>query len=85
DCMVLAPFDLSTELGVPGQLDHPLMTEANARIEAAARQVGMPLGGVAFSEEQAQDLKAKGYRILANFDVLMLKRATAQVAEWAHA
>ena len=85
DCMVLAPFDLSTELGVPGQLDHPLMTEANARIEAAAKKAGMPLGGVAFTEEQAQDLKAKGYRILANFDVLMLKRATAQVAEWARA
>lgn len=83
DCMVLAPFDLSTELGVPGQLDHPLMIDANARIEAATQNAGMPLGGVAFTQEQATLLKSKGYRILANFDVLMLKRATAQVADWA--
>jgi 4-hydroxy-2-oxoheptanedioate aldolase len=85
DCLVLAPFDLSTELGVPGRLDHPLMTEATARIEAAAAAAGLPLGGVALTEEAARALIARGYRILAGFDVLWLKSATARAAGWARA
>lgn len=83
DCLVLAPFDLSTELGVPGQLDHPKMAEACARIERAAHAAGLPLGGVAFSAAQAQALRAKGYRMLTGFDVLWLKAAIAECTRWA--
>lgn len=82
DCVIVAPFDLSTELGVSGQLSHPKMQDAVARIEAAVLKANIPLGGAAFSEEAARALRAKGYRIFAGFDVLWLKSAVAQSCSW---
>lgn len=82
DCVVVASFDLSTNLGVPGQMDHPRMTDAVARIEKAARDAGLPLSGVAFSEDAARDLIDRGYRVLVGFDVLWLKSAVAQSVAW---
>ena len=53
DVLVPAFFDLSTAYGVSGQFNHPLMTEALARVEAAARAAGLPLGAPALSKAQA--------------------------------
>ena len=74
--MIVAPFDLSTELGVSGQ------TEAVKRIEAAASKAGIPLGCPSFSKESTQQLVAKGYRIIGGFDILWLKNAVAQSQNW---
>ena len=82
DCMIVAPFDLSTELGVHGELDHPRMLDAIARIEAAAQAAGIPLGGVGFTKEASQRLVAKGYRLIGGFDLLWLKTAVAQSRAW---
>lgn len=82
DIMVPAQFDLSTDLGCPGQFDHPDFVAAIAQIEAAARQSGVPLGQVATSEPQAKALFARGYRVIAGFDVLWLKAATAVAQSW---
>jgi 4-hydroxy-2-oxoheptanedioate aldolase len=82
DCMILAPFDLSTELGVSGQLDHPKMKAAVGRVEAAVLRAGIPLGGVGFTRESTQALVARGYRMLGGFDVLWLKSAVAQSRSW---
>ena len=82
DCMILAPFDLSTELGVSGQLDHPKMKEAVNRVETAALKAGIPLGGVGFTKEATQQLVAIGYRLLGGFDVLWLKGAVSQSRAW---
>ena len=49
DCIVLAPFDLSTALGISGQIDHPKMKAASSKIEAAAHAAAMPLGGAALT------------------------------------
>jgi HpcH/HpaI aldolase/citrate lyase family len=38
DCMTIAPFDLSTELGVSGQLDAPELVEAVTRREGDPRR-----------------------------------------------
>ena len=82
DILVVAPFDLSTELGVSGQIQHPRMQAAVARIEAAAAKAGVPLGGVAMSKEQADSLRQRGYRATGGFDVLWLKGAAAQARDW---
>ena len=82
DCMVLAPFDLSTELGVSGQIGHPRMKEAMARVEATVLKAKIPLGGLGFSKEATQDLVGKGYRLVGGFDVLWLKSAVAQSRSW---
>jgi 4-hydroxy-2-oxoheptanedioate aldolase len=45
DCMTIAPFDLSTELGVSGQMDAPELVEAITYAEQVIRDAGIPLGG----------------------------------------
>ncbi len=83
DCLTVAPFDLSTELGVPGRLDAPEVVEAVERIERVAAAAGIPLGGAALDPRQTQRLVEKGYRVLWHgFDVLALQQFVRQTAEW---
>jgi len=82
DCLILAPFDLSTELGVSGQLNHPKMLDSVSKIEKAVLKAGIPLGGVGFTKDATKVLIEKGYRLLGGFDVLWLKGAVAQSKSW---
>lgn len=83
DYMILAAFDLSATMGIPGQFDHPQFVKATAKVESAARGAGIPLGGIALTEEDAAARFAQGYRIVSGFDVLHLKSRVAQTAAWA--
>lgn len=86
DFAVVAQFDLSTSLGRPGDFASPAFVEAVQRIEAAARQTGVPLGiGPVADREHAARLRARGYRILISFDVLRLRTGFTALADWAHA
>jgi 4-hydroxy-2-oxoheptanedioate aldolase len=82
DVLVVAPFDLSSSLGVEGRFDAPEFVEAVAAVERAA--LGrVPLCGVALTREDSAPLVARGYRLLLNgFDVLMLEERTAAVRGW---
>jgi 4-hydroxy-2-oxoheptanedioate aldolase len=83
DCLTIAPFDLSTELGVSGRLDAPELLEAVNHAERVILEAGIPLGGAALTKEQTQALRGKGYRLLwHNFDVLILKQFVQQTAQW---
>jgi 2-keto-3-deoxy-L-rhamnonate aldolase RhmA len=42
DCMTIAPLDLSTQLGVSGQLDAPERVEAITYAEKVIRHAGIP-------------------------------------------
>jgi len=83
DFMVLAAFDLSTALGISGQFDHPDFRVAAGRIESAAKAAGIPLAGIALTQDQANALLAAGYRIVAGFDVLWLRQSAAALQNWA--
>lgn len=82
DLIIPAQFDLSVDLGVPGQFDHPDFLAAVSRIEAAARAAKIPLGNVALDGARAEALFARGYRVIAGFDILWLKAAAAQAQGW---
>lgn len=83
DCMIIAPFDLSTDLGVSGRLDAPELLEAIEHAERVILEAGIALGGAALTREQTQAILKRGYRVLAHhFDVLMLKQFVRQTAEW---
>lgn len=82
DAVVVAAFDLSVALGVPGQFDHPDFVAAAARIEAACTATGIPLSGNALTREQAESQFARGYRLIAGFDVLWLKTRPAEMQAW---
>ena len=83
DCLTIAPFDLSTELGVSGQLNAPELVQAVAYAERVILESGIPLAGAALTQEQTHSLVKKGYRLLWQaFDVLLLKQFVRQAAEW---
>lgn len=83
DCLIVAPFDLSTALGVPGRFDAPEFREAVARVEAAITRAGIPMGGAALTQEQTQAMLARGHRFLLHgFDVLMLGGLVRAAAGW---
>lgn len=83
DCMIIAPFDLSTELGVSGRFDAPEFREAVEKLERVILAAGIPLGGAALTREQTQALLGRGYRLpVHGFDVLMLAGLVRQTAEW---
>lgn len=82
DLLVPAQFDLSTDLGITGQFDHPDFLAALSKVEAAAQAAGIPLGNAALSAPQAEAYFARGYRVIAGFDVLWLKAKAAEAQAW---
>lgn len=80
DIAFVAPFDLSTALGIPGQFGHPAFLDAVRRIEAAAEAASVPLGGgPANTKAEIDGLLSRGYRIVGGFDVLHLKRMLGEI------
>jgi 4-hydroxy-2-oxoheptanedioate aldolase len=82
DLIVPATFDLSTDMGIPGQFEHPDFQAALTRIEKAATTAGLPLGAVALAKPQADVLFAREYRMIAGFDVLWLREKTNEMRAW---
>lgn len=82
DLLVPAPFDLSTDLGISGQFDHPDFIAAVNNIEMAAKTAGLPLGGIGLTQEQTATLISRGYRVFAGVDVLWLRQKTAETQSW---
>jgi 4-hydroxy-2-oxoheptanedioate aldolase len=81
--LILAPFDLSVELGCPGQLDNPDFLKAVERFESATTAAKIPKSTVAMTEEQAQSAISRGYAgVMMGFDVLMLKKAATTAIGW---
>ncbi len=76
DVVQIGPFDLSCDLGIPGQFEHPKFTEAIAAVEAAARAAGKALGGVPLPGLALESMAERGYRFITlGADVPMLGEA----------
>ena len=76
DMLQVAPFDLSVIMG--RERNHPEVQAAVARIEEKVLGSGIPLGGAAFTPEDANRLLEKGYKgVFIGFDWLILQRAVA--------
>jgi 4-hydroxy-2-oxoheptanedioate aldolase len=82
DLLIPAQFDLSTDLGVMAQFDHPDFLAAIAKIETAAKVANIPLGQVAMTREAALAAYAKGYRVTAGFDAIWLRNAAQAATDW---
>jgi 4-hydroxy-2-oxoheptanedioate aldolase len=83
DCMIIAQFDLSTELGVPGRFDAPEFRDAVAHAERVILEHGIPLGAAALTREQTRAILSRGYRLpVQSFDVLMLAGLVSEAAGW---
>ncbi len=64
DALFIGPMDLSTSMGHFGNPAHPDVQAAIARVEAAAKRLGMPLGTISGSWEQAKALYDRGYQLI---------------------
>jgi 2-keto-3-deoxy-L-rhamnonate aldolase RhmA len=84
DLLLVGANDLSTALGVPGELRHAKMKSAVQAVAAACRQAGKPLGmgGIRSDAELQRELVDLGARLfLAGTDVGYLASAARQDAD----
>jgi 4-hydroxy-2-oxoheptanedioate aldolase len=82
DFVYVAQFDLSTALGIPGQFEHPDFLAALDVLEPALDRAGIPRGQVALTRERAEEMFARGYRVIGGFDALWLRAVAAQTQSW---
>lgn len=64
DVIQLGPFDLSYDLGIPGQFDHPKFLKALERIEKGVKAAGKSLGGLTMPGQSCEPLIERGYNML---------------------
>jgi len=65
DVVAVARGDLSENLGVAGQFEHPRLREVVAKAEAKIlAHPEVALGGIAFSADEARAMIARGYRFI---------------------
>lgn len=82
DVIQVGPFDLSYELGVPGQFEHEKFVAALADIEAGTLKAGKQLGGMPLPGLSPETLLERGYRMLTiGADVPMLAGALKAAQE----
>jgi 4-hydroxy-2-oxoheptanedioate aldolase len=79
DVVVVSRGDLSANLGVPGQYEHPRLVQIVAEAEAKIlARPGVALGGVAFTPEEAKTMIRTGYRFLVvGTDIALVQRTAA--------
>ena len=76
---LIGPYDLSASLGVPGQLDHPRMQEALAKIHEVAKDfpnLAKGIHKVGNDPQPVIEAAAEGYRLIAySTDMLFLSQS----------
>lgn len=66
DMIYIGAYDLSAQLGCPGKMDDPKLTELIVRIIAACHQAAKPVGLMALSTHAAGLLVARGVQALVH-------------------
>lgn len=64
DVIQVGPFDLSYELGIPGQFEHKDFSDALRKIEEGTRAAGKVLGGVPLPGLDLDRVHELGYRMI---------------------
>ena len=65
DVLFVGPYDLSQSLGVPGQVDHPLVVAAVSKIAAKATAAGIAVGTFVDDDKAAARWIAAGIRYIS--------------------
>ncbi|WP_373495142.1 HpcH/HpaI aldolase/citrate lyase family protein [Aquiflexum sp.] len=82
DVLFIGPADLSMSLGVFGQLDHPLFTNALKRIVTAAKKVGKSTGILIFDPKDFAAYQAMGLQMIAcGSDASFVANGAAELAK----
>jgi 4-hydroxy-2-oxoheptanedioate aldolase len=68
-CVLIGEGDLSQELGVPRQYDHPHVKEAMDHIVATCRKYDVPVGHPHVTSSNVEHVLADGYRLIISAPV----------------
>jgi 2-keto-3-deoxy-L-rhamnonate aldolase RhmA len=79
DCLWVGHFDLSVSLGVPGEFDNRIFTDAIARVAAATKKHGKALGRLVPTVESGVEIHGIGFDFICySGDVWVLHNALAE-------
>jgi 2-keto-3-deoxy-L-rhamnonate aldolase RhmA len=82
DAILVGPYDLSTSMGLVGQVEHPEVQAAIEHVRQVCQAQGMPLGIFTTSTERAVELKTQGYSLLAvSTDALLVSQAVKGIIQ----
>ena len=82
DAIFVGPYDLSQSLGVPGQVEHPLVQSALQTIAQTAYQHRVPYGTFAGTKTAIAKAKELGYSFMAlSIDTLLISQAMLSLVE----
>ncbi|MHB9038763.1 MAG: HpcH/HpaI aldolase family protein [Armatimonadota bacterium] len=82
DALFVGPFDLSTNLGIPGQLDHPVFREALQKVSNACRGAGKAAGILIARPEMVAPSVADGFTCVAlGTDIGVLSESMRQLVK----
>jgi 4-hydroxy-2-oxoheptanedioate aldolase len=82
DVIFFGPADFSVLSGIPGELDHPLVTKAIEKVARAARSAGKHWGSTAQTREHARLLLRHGASLICHSsDLLMVKSGLELIQE----
>ena len=81
DAVFVGPYDLSGSMGRLGEVEHPEVLAAIARVADACRRAGRALGIYVGSAEKAKPFIAQGYTLIAvGMDTIHLGEAARSIA-----
>ena len=76
DAAMVTGFDLSLDLGIAGQLDHPQIQRAQSKLLQACERAGKIAAAAAFDPETGRRRIAEGYRFIQySWDVGLLQES----------
>jgi len=82
DIIFIGPYDLSQSLGVPGQIEHPLVTNKIEELILLAKKNNVTLGTFCDTPQQLKKWNALGIAYLAySVDVGIFKDAVQQIGK----
>jgi len=82
DILMLGPADFSVLSGIPGQVEHPLVSDARKKIAAAARNAGINWGTTCGSRREIEESLELGARFICyGADILSVKQGFEQVRD----
>ena len=82
DAVLVGPYDLSTSMGLPGQVDHPDVKAAIQHVADVCHQAGMPIGIFGLTANAVQPYIDQGFKfIVVGADTFLLGTAARQLLE----
>jgi 2-keto-3-deoxy-L-rhamnonate aldolase RhmA len=85
DGVFVGPYDLSTSMGFPGQLDHQEVNEAIEHIRDAFAEVRKPAGYFSVDAKDAKKRIGQGFSLVAcSVDVVLLRAGVEALAASLH-